>query len=895
MVYRKVSFKTINEAINVCTQLNKDCINNDFSYIMRQYCYKSQFMVDTLHKLLLAQRTKKKFNMYQLIYYNRPIKLYFILHTLDNFINICKKLNIEPLDVLILNTPEYYLIIHHYKYFNNKNELNKFLLNNNLEILDKRYIPFIFNSDITLICDYGTIIKKGNRIGLFELSIINPIVLNNLQSLSQSIAVQHNMFDIEEDELKIIIKCSTVDKKHKGTLSLKHSEEKEKKEKLLEISKNIQIDINNDNNNNNSDLSDNETNENELEQINIENNKKEEKLNKKELKKQKLEEEKRINEMKAIESIKSNIDTTIYKNLVDIITNKDVMNNVKNKIFKICKFENNRIISRNYICENLNTILELKKLIKEYHIYQYIDEDKPLKLYFYLNDIDLLEETCEILNINKKDLLILKLFNETQECKSDAKNFLIIHKSIYFNNKTELEMYFYKLKIRKFFINIECENYMPYIFNQGIEIISYYNISELDLLKWSILNIDITINHKYEEYNTKYVNNNDFDKTKELIFVESNMGSGKSTALVNYISNLDDIENKRILIISSRITLSNTIYQKFNDTDVKFDNYLLKPDIDTSMRLIISPDSLVKLAEPLDIYDLIWIDESTSLLTYIADYPYLGIRKIIDVLFRIIYQAKQVIMTDANIGDIIVEIYKKIKKTNNYQYLHYNNFECDNTFAYKNYTNILNDVKEDLENNKNIYICSDSIRETKKMYDYCSSFLNEEDILIYNGESGNKYDKCIMEGVNQFWSKYRVVIVSPKVIYGIDFTELHFDKVYGIYRSNVILSFREVLQQINRIRFIKEKSIILNIRQAREKYIYSLYTFTFFIENQFYRDLFPDKNFIDIDNILKLMTFNYTNDNYRIIDRDNPHNLIIILNQIEHNKGLNRFEIQNIN
>ena len=33
-----------------------------------------------------------------------------------------------------------------------------------------------------------------------------------------------------------------------------------------------------------------------------------------------------------------------------------------------------------------------------------------------------------------------------------------------------------------------------------------------------------------------------------------------------------------------------------------------------------------------------------------------------------------------------------------------------------------------------------------------------------------------------FWSKYKIVIVSPKVVFGVDFNLEYFDYVYGFYK-----------------------------------------------------------------------------------------------------------------
>ena len=43
---------------------------------------------------------------------------------------------------------------------------------------------------------------------------------------------------------------------------------------------------------------------------------------------------------------------------------------------------------------------------------------------------------------------------------------------------------------------------------------------------------------------------------------------------------------------------------------------------------------------------------------------------------------------------------------------------------------------------------------------------------------------CIM--LIKFWSKYKIVIVSPKVVFGVDFNLEYFDYVYGFYKCTTL-------------------------------------------------------------------------------------------------------------
>jgi hypothetical protein len=912
----KRSFSTIQDAIKNCILYNISCTDNKYKYIFRQYKLNSQFTVDKLTNIRLFQMKDGYTDLYNLIYFDKPIKLFFKIYDIHLINVICKYLHLNKHGIIIMkiNTginvaKEYYIVIYTYCYFNNKSDLDKYLVKlkkkYSIEIINERYIPYLTNRNIDVYTGEKLKLITKRTIPFVTSSLINPLILDDLKLFSSETIEHNNIFTITNDELESIISSSFVPSDYIGQKSLLMKDKKTKLQNIIEQEKlNLTVFLD--------------------DEINIE---KHDKLD--------------------------NSLSNIYNNFNDALKNITE----ETYIYKICEYDDNyNVLAYNYICDTPLNLLKLNRLTHKYQIYQYVDRLQPCKLYFYLNDIKLLDKTCEILNIHKNDLFITKdigynnLNNYNKIFRShfdgreskynndyESKTYLIIHKWKYFNSRLDLDMYYFKLNIRKFYINIEMGKYIPYIYNKNISVelipkledndsIDYSSdeyeydenmkytkkktdknvdildntsnkfVENIDILNYSIINVKLPYDDKtIIKLNKQYVDITDFDKNAEIIFIESSMGSGKSTALVKYINTLEDIENKKILIISSRVTLSNTIYQKFNETNIKFSNYLMLSDsYSKHNKLIISPDSLVKLKQPLNIYDLVWIDESTSLIAYLADYPYEDLRKKLDILFQILYQTKQLILTDANMGKVILEIYTKIKKTENYQYLYYNNYIEKNIIKLDVYTNILKNIIEDLHNNKNIYICSDSKKETVKLFTYFSDYINPDLILLYNGDSPEEYNKYIMNGVNLFWVKYRIVIVSPKVLYGIDFTELHFHKTYGIYKAGGILSTRESLQQMNRIRHLIDKEIIITIVKQQNNLVDDMYSYTYYLEKSYYNRIYLNRRTFDIfekkirlNNILKMLKFTYTEDNYRILDRNDPYNLMVIFKDIERNSGLN--------
>lgn len=982
--------RSIKKAIERNIEHNLVSYNNSkiYKYIFKyNFKTKDNYIVDT-PKYYLTKLTKSNMNYSQLIYNNKPIRFIFKSNTIDYLTKLCDKIYFNKYQLVIYKDKDKYYIINPNIYFNNKEELDNLLIElkedyNDIELIEDIYIPYIFNKNVDIICPINMKIIvcriKSVREKIFNNSILNPIDIEGIELYFKDKIVENiDTIRIEGDELNKLLKDNNYIDDENECLIKKENKlyedkilNKIKKEELKKLKKEL---------NNQKKL--------EKEQAKLNNKKKKEdkKLKEEEIKELEIigEDNYYVEDTEVIEDklpdiikketeniiINHNIllnndyisdekvkniddklnditetsnnylreelikneDIILYDNFEDIVKNSD-----KKYIFKILEFKNKKVVNSFYVYDIIDKIIKLKPLIdldNKYSIYQYIDYNKPIRLYFYLNSINNLIEICELLDIKLEDIIIHKLniikpiingkpnkFNNEEE----DKKYMIIHKIKYFNTKLDLDIYLFNKNIVKYYINIEIKKYIPFIFSKYIKLINY-NIGEKDnnlkimeeyddnmILKYSIINLNITQEKKSKinltEYRNKrtikkkYVDYKDFDKDADIIFIRSSMGSGKSTSLVNYINNTKDIVNKKILIISSRITLSNTIFQKFNNSDIKFSNYLTIPDNDiltNCLKLIISPNSLIRLQEPLQKYDIIWIDEATSLISYLVSFPYYDLRNILDVLFRIVYQTKQLILTDADIDDLLIETYIKMKNTTNYQYLYYNNYIKVNNLTYKLIPEIYNNICDDIKNEKNLYICSDSIRETKRIYKFIidEAKLKEEDILLYNSESIAEYDKFILKGVNNFWNKYKIVIVSPKVIYGIDFTERHFHRVYGIYRGGSILSCREISQQLNRIRNILDKEITINLVRSNSNLVSDIYTFSYYLEKKYYNRVFLNRlslgglnNRTELDNILNMLKFIYNEDNYRILDRNDPYNLMVMYKNIERNKGLNTFEI----
>ena len=543
------------------------------------------------------------------------------------------------------------------------------------------------------------------------------------------------------------------------------------------------------------------------------------------------------------------------------------------------------ILNKNY---SIGTIEEIRQFQqkKKCNIYEYVDFDSKIKLFFYIilnnnkeNIDNILNNIIYKLKFNLNDLIIIQ--------ENDIK-FRIIHKYLYFDNYNKCDEYLFKFNINN--INLDKSIFIPSILNDDVLINEKYNfeislLNNTDNTKYLENNIKITETHR----TCKYIDNIEFINCNTL-FIKSCMGSGKSTATVNYIKN-NNIES--FLILSCRRTLTYTIYDKLKSCNIDVDNYIInKKTINTSRKIIISPDSLHKLEFPLHKFDFIWIDEGVSFMYYIGNYLYTNNNNnnIKIILEWLIQNCKKLLITDADFTLNIIYFYLYFRNINKSHYLIYNNENKINKYnLLESEDEIYNNIKKDILNKQHLYICCDTLNKSKKVYEFVKSLINEIDILLYNSECESKYDK-LMYNVNEFWTKYKVVIVSPKVVFGVDFNIEYFDKVYGFYKCTT-LTVRESVQQLNRIRNIKQKCInILIYKKKTLNLCTGLLNIKNNIEQNNLNNLFYKKTKVEINNIINNVEYNIDQNGYKYIDMNKNINYLIIYCINETNNSLNSFQ-----
>ena len=536
--------------------------------------------------------------------------------------------------------------------------------------------------------------------------------------------------------------------------------------------------------------------------------------------------------------------------------------------------------------------LESIKKFQQKHkcnVYEYVDYTLPIRLFFYIylhnnknsfNDIFL--HIVKVLKFNTNDFIIIQ---ENDIC------FRIIHKYLYVSSFENLDNFLFKHNLYN--ISLHKNNLLPSLYNDSVIVIEKYNFED------SILNnTDTLLEFKTDttiltnNITSQYIQDIVFDNNNTL-FIKSGMGSGKSTATVNYIKK-NNISS--FLILSCRKTLTYTIYDKLKSEGIQVDNYITsnKNNIKLSERLIISPDSICKLDYPLIKFDFIWIDEGVSFMYYIGNHLCISKNTRPEILYIIEWLLKncnKLLITDADLNNNVIQYYLYYRNITYCHYLNYINLSNKNLYElFESEKNILTDLEDKIKNKQNLYICCDTLSKTKSMYNYIINLdvIKETEILLYNSETDTKLEKQMYD-VNKFWSKYKIVIVSPKVVFGVDFNMKHFDYVYGFYKCTT-LNVREAFQQLHRIRNIKNKKINIFIYEKTDLTLAnSLCEIKYKIQTYYLDNLFYKKSKNEIDYIINCITYTINKNGYKYIEMNEVSNYLIMYCIYECNNSLNNF------
>jgi len=456
---------------------------------------------------------------------------------------------------------------------------------------------------------------------------------------------------------------------------------------------------------------------------------------------------------------------------------------------------------------------EIKEIAKKKGLVPDLKNIKPVNVYGTCCSYVMQEYESRLLEA-MYNFLIYKNCIQNNKCVLCADGIMIEKHNYYNNMLSEMEDYLYD--VTKFRLKLSTK-----AMNKG------YN---------KILDDHLPPNYVYQSNNTIKINSqyllnsnddnngmkenldNFFQSDTKILNVKSAYGTGKTTMLKDILNKYCVDDNKRILYLSYRKTLSMDLhktfkYYGFNSYKEYKDNRTLREQD----RLIIQVESLYRLEDQmindfLDVryvpqFDIIIIDETESVLNqYQSTHTFKDkARETFELMISMCKACTKIIALDGDMG------------TRSYQFL-------QNFGKSMNIVNTYKVTSKSFQLMHNIIhfrekLLSDIGRGEKVVFVSMSSSLCEDLVQRIKEEFPNKKVKMYtsstddlikiedFENVNKVWNTLDFLCYSPTIEAGVDFNVPHFTKMYANI-CTMSCSPRSFMQMIARIRHIDDSNVI---------------------------------------------------------------------------------------
>ena len=264
---------------------------------------------------------------------------------------------------------------------------------------------------------------------------------------------------------------------------------------------------------------------------------------------------------------------------------------------------------------------------------------------------------------------------------------------------------------------------------------------------------------KYDhEEKSKYISKEAIDKMKKvvdskeskIILLDTSTGTGKSTVCSELTDHIKkkcktkkDRDNTKILCPISRRTMVATLQNAFQNDKKKINVCELTSYLKfnfgekvTPNKFIVSLEKLGRINESSNTYNIVILDEITSLLTHFYSSTMKDLRRMALInLANYVLKADLVIACDANITSFVLGFFNELCPN---QVFHYrNNYQnkqnipmtvylgCKGVSEELNIESFLKSIEQAVKDKESIFIISDSKRYVEKIYHYLSKFSNE--------------------------------------------------------------------------------------------------------------------------------------------------------------------------
>lgn len=366
---------------------------------------------------------------------------------------------------------------------------------------------------------------------------------------------------------------------------------------------------------------------------------------------------------------------------------------------------------------------------------------------------------------------------------------------------------------------------------------------------------------------------------------EMKMGKTKKCHELIYNSPYSE-ELKSIVFISFRRTFSEEIKSKFTDFSL-YKEIKNTINLTDHPRLIIQTESLWRINEnTIENVDLLILDELESIWSQFGSGFFSNINGSLCNFERLLKKSKYVFGFDANIGLRSIELMNKIVPNKEVK-LRINTHKISSEDTYyicPDLGNFLNQLDEDIDNNKNIAIFTNSYSDAYALKEYIKYYYPFKNVKLYHGKMDEKIKTQHFANVDKYWVNYDIIIATPVVTAGVSFEKEHFNCIYGLF-TNQSCCVNICRQMLGRVRNVSEKKFYIHIMDFPQ----SFPTDANIIENYLLYDRSYFSKLIESDSGIKNLQINLdTEGNVKDYNKNTLY-WIIVANIREENISKNQF------
>lgn len=300
-----------------------------------------------------------------------------------------------------------------------------------------------------------------------------------------------------------------------------------------------------------------------------------------------------------------------------------------------------------------------------------------------------------------------------------------------------------------------------------------------------------------------------------LVGIGSDMGTAKTELMARWRK---EHPKKTFLNNGHRVNLLKNLAERLRTTMY---SAVSGQDLGQIKHLSITIDSLYKLANNIQAYGCVFIDEACQYLAHLLKSKTCRSHRaeILEVLEAVIYRAKLVVLADAHLDDLTIDFFRAMRPAGEQPFIIQNDWKSGGRQVYwyegSNSSELVSQVHAQVLAGKKVIIVSDSKRFIKKLERSLRMLddegRQEDDSLepeqdrrlrvwsVHSENSGSEENSVFIREINDAVTTIDVLLASPSLGTGVDISTPHFDVIFGAFHA-VSQGATECAQQLWRNR-----------------------------------------------------------------------------------------------